>query len=615
MSRETDLALLRRFEPIVRYTRGEIFFPMDVAPYVRACSLWVQPPHKEPACLLSAGELTLDNLAQPYFDQLGSVRYLKLADPLSLTELAAYTLRSREEHDEFYVGRGRLARVGYLSRLVDALFSITLLARGRVPGDSAAAADLIYRRIQDQGEHYRYYGRVVRENGWIVLQYWFFYLYNNWRTRFYGANDHQADWEMICIYLSESDAGEVQPQWVAYASHDYSGDDLRRRWDDPELQKGGEHGEHPIIYAGAGSHASYFTPGEYLTQIELPFLTPLAKLTERAQKFWFEQLRQYGGTGLESEETEDGAASLFRIPFVDYARGDGLSIGPGQAKHWDPPGLLDPTPGWASSYRGLWGLYTRDPFAGEDAPAGPLYNRDGTMRQAWYDPVGWAGLDKVPPPTELLTTICEQQANTENRQRALRQEIAEKSRVLKGLGVEATAMREQPHLKVRHEAHQEQIESLSAALQELRAELAAEESLVESLRHYEAQVRAGHVEPPRRHIQRAHQPTSETDLKMSRLAEIWAALSVGLMLIGFVILTQFGQQYLTFWAITVVAIFIFIESIFRGRITSLVTGVTIGLAIAAALVLLYEFFWQIVGVGVLVAGGYILLDNLRELRR
>ena len=50
MSRETDLALLRRFEPIVRYTKGEIFFPMDVAPYVRACSLWVQPPHKEPGC-------------------------------------------------------------------------------------------------------------------------------------------------------------------------------------------------------------------------------------------------------------------------------------------------------------------------------------------------------------------------------------------------------------------------------------------------------------------------------------------------------------------------------------------------------------------------------------
>ena len=39
MSREADLALLRRFEPIIRYTRGEEFFPMDVARYVEACNL------------------------------------------------------------------------------------------------------------------------------------------------------------------------------------------------------------------------------------------------------------------------------------------------------------------------------------------------------------------------------------------------------------------------------------------------------------------------------------------------------------------------------------------------------------------------------------------------
>ena len=610
MNQANDLALLRRFEPIIRYTQGEIFFPMDVAAYVRACSLWVQTPHKEATCLASARELTLERLAEAYFDELGSVRYLKLAEPLTVTELAAYTLRARAEHAEFHVGRGRLARVGYLSRLVDALFSITLLARGRVPGDSAAAADLIYKQILDQREHYRYYGRVVRENGWIVLQYWFFYLYNNWRTRFYGANDHESDWEMVCIYLSEDEVGQVEPNWVAYASHDYSGDDLRRRWDDPELRK---QGEHPIIFAGAGSHASYFTPGEYLTQIELPFLSPVVKLAETAQKFWYEQLRQYGRTGVDPDE--NGAASIFRIPFVDYARGDGLSIGPGQAKNWESPGLLNPTPGWATNYRGLWGLYTHDPFAGEDAPAGPLYNRNGSMRQAWYDPVGWAGLDKVPTPTELLMTICEQKTRAETQQEALRREIAEKSKKLKGLGVEIAAMREQPHMKLRHEYHQQEIETFSATLQQLRAELAAEETLVEALDHYEGQVRAGQVEPARVHIQRPHQPTSEIDLKMSRLAEVWAAVSVGLMLIGFVVLGQFGQQFLTFWAVAVVGLFIFAESIFRGRVTNLVTGVTVGLALAAALVIFYEFFWQIVGVGVVVAGAYIALDNLRELRR
>ena len=39
-----DLELLRAFEPVVRYTKGEKFFPMDVEPYVRASSLWLHVP-------------------------------------------------------------------------------------------------------------------------------------------------------------------------------------------------------------------------------------------------------------------------------------------------------------------------------------------------------------------------------------------------------------------------------------------------------------------------------------------------------------------------------------------------------------------------------------------
>lgn len=35
----TDEALLRRFEPVLRCTKGDRFFPMDVEPYVRACGL------------------------------------------------------------------------------------------------------------------------------------------------------------------------------------------------------------------------------------------------------------------------------------------------------------------------------------------------------------------------------------------------------------------------------------------------------------------------------------------------------------------------------------------------------------------------------------------------
>ena len=72
---------------------------------------------------------------------------------------------------------------------------------------------------------------------------------------------------------------------------------------------------------------------------------------------------------------------------MDYGRGDGWSVGPGQDKEWDPPRLMNPLPSWVSGYRGLWGLYTRDPFEGEDAPAGPMYNRDKTISREWFDPV------------------------------------------------------------------------------------------------------------------------------------------------------------------------------------------------------------------------------------
>ena len=64
-----------------------------------------------------------------------------------------------------------------------------------------------------------------------------------------------------------------------------------------------------------------------------------------------------------------------------------------------------------------------------------------------------------------------------------------------------------------------------------------------------------------------------------------------------------------------IALFAFIEASFRGRLTRFVTSVTLSNAIVAALVLFYEYFWQVVEVGVLVTGIYILWDNLREVLR
>lgn len=614
MTAETDRVLLRRFEPVIRYTRGERFFPMDVEPYARACSLWMQRPGEDPVCLIPAGELTLEKLAQPRAASFGTVYFLKFIEPLDIPKLAAYNLQRimqgltrKGSQGVFRAGRGRLARVGYASRFVDALFSLTLLARGRVPGDTAAAAILEYQHILTEREHYCYYGRVVRQDGWIALQYWFFYPFNNWRSGFFGVNDHEADWEMIYVYLSESDEGEVHPEWIAYASHDFSGDDLRRRWDDPELEKVGEH---PVIYAGAGSHASYYAPGEYLTELELPFLSPLVRLMDWLQRFWRKTL------GRDQDQPPDQTEfNVFRVPFVDYARGDGLSIGPGQDKEWEEPRLLDPTPGWALNYRGLWGLYARDPISGENAPAGPLYNRDGIVRRSWYNPLGWAGLDKVLPPDGTVIRLQERRTEVSARRAELVEAISQKSRELTGLGVESAAMQGRPHLKKQCAAHQEKITALSNELDQLRAQLASDEALLEAMDLYSRQLQAGERGPARAHVHRAHCPASDDELRLSRFAEMWAAISIGLMMVGFVGLVLFSRQHLILGLVVMVSLIVFIESNFRGQLSRLIASVTIGLTIVSALVILFEFFWLIVVLAILVAGAYIMWENLKELSR
>jgi len=614
MNPNNDLALLRRFEPILSFTRGETFFPMDVEPYVTHSSLWVQRRDRTPELLAPRGQLDLERLAYPYPDEFGTVHYLKFTDPLDAAEMAAHHARHWQEQGLalFHPGKGRLARVGYVSRFVDALFSLTLFARGRVPGDAAAAAALAYQELVDHHKKYVYHGRVVRQSGWLVLQYWYFYPFNNWRSGFSGANDHESDWEMVCLYLTENEQkGTITPAWAAYASHDYHGDDLRRRWDDPEVTKVGEH---PVVYVGAGSHASYYQAGEYLTEMELAFFAPFTRLLAQFRAFWQRRLRQYEGDDFGIAEEE--GSNIFRIPFVDYARGDGLVIGPGQHVEWQAPRLLSPTPAWVAMYRGLWGLYTRDPFAGEDAPAGPMYNRDGSVRRAWYDPVGWAGLDKVPPSDELLQRVVEEKRQISEQQQAVQEEVATKSQELQSLGLQAAAMRTQPHLYTLYTAHQRQITNLSQEVNQLRAQVAGNEALLEALSYYADCLQAGAApEPLRGHLRRAHRPASDAKLRASSLAELWAAASVGLLLLIFLGLVTIGRQYLLLGLIMMIALFAFIEASFRGRLTRFVTSVTISNAIVAALVLFYEYFWQVVEVAVLVTGLYILWDNLRELLR
>jgi hypothetical protein len=607
--------LLRRFEPVIRFTKGEWFYPMDCEPYVDACSLWVARPGEDAVCVVPSGELTLERLAQQPEDTTGAVHYLKIPNPKEGEDWGRRARRRvRRSHtnpdwpkETFRAGRGRLARVGYISRLADALFSLALLARGRVPGGDVEGGRVLYGRFMEEKERFRYHGHVVRQDGWIVLRYWLFYAFNDWRSNVFGANDHEADWEKIFVFLSESESGEVRPEWVAYAAHEETGDDLRRRWDDPELEKVGEH---PVAYVCAGSHATRYDRGEYLTELAFPLPGAISTVRRILRRFWYVTLRQYADEDYRLKPYEQ-----FTIPFVDYGRGDGWSVGPGQDREWDPPRLMNPLPSWVVGYRGLWGLYTRDPFEGEDAPAGPMYNRDKTISREWFDPVGWAGLDKVPTRAEELEVITGRQAEIEERRDLLRSELLEKSSRLKALGMDADATRDQSHLSKLHENQMRHIEELSKEVETLRAQLSDDEVLAESLKDHAERLRDGERPPARAHIVHAARPVSEAETHAGRVAQLWASISIALVLVTLILIIAYERSHLLSALVFAIAMFAFIEAGFRRRLTRFIVSVNVALAVVGALVLLEHYFWSVIVLAVLAVGLYILWENLRELGR
>lgn len=371
-----DMALVRRFEPILRFTEGELFLPASVDEYVQCCQLLERGPDRVATVIAPKGSLTIEQLVELGADRPRPGQYLRFVDePFTRVQVAKWRVRS--DRPRFH-NAGRLSRVGVLSRGLDALSRASLIFRGRNASGAEAAAETQY-RTRMRPDHHPYYARVVRDSGYTVLQYWFFYVYNDWRSRVFGVNDHEADWEQVSVYLAGNDA-QLQPVWLVSSAHDEVGDDLRRRWDDPDLTI---EGEHPVIHAGLGSHSGAYLAGEYLTTHDVPAFSGLLKVSRRISRVFLPWTRDHDHVGLS-------------IPYIDYARGDGVAIGPGQVRSWEPVIIGETTP-WVVHYRGLWGNDTQDPLGGERGPAGPRYERSSQIRVSWGDPVGWAGLRKVAP--------------------------------------------------------------------------------------------------------------------------------------------------------------------------------------------------------------------------
>jgi hypothetical protein len=113
-------------------------------------------------------------------------------------------------------------------------------------------------RLISKGSKPTTYARVVADPAHprqLALQYWFFYVYNDFN------NKHEGDWEMIQLDFDAPDAQaalEKPPEEIGYSQHDGA---ERADWRDDKLERVGTH---PVVYPAAGSHANYFKPALYL---------------------------------------------------------------------------------------------------------------------------------------------------------------------------------------------------------------------------------------------------------------------------------------------------------------------------------------------------------------
>ena len=92
--------------------------------------------------------------------------------------------------------------------------------------------------------------------GQLSLQYWFFYVFNDWN------NLHEGDWEMIQLVFDAPTveaALQQSPVEVGYSQHEGA---ERAAWNDPKLER--VDGTHPVVHPADGSHANFYGEALYL---------------------------------------------------------------------------------------------------------------------------------------------------------------------------------------------------------------------------------------------------------------------------------------------------------------------------------------------------------------
>jgi hypothetical protein len=257
---------------------------------------------------------------------------------------------------------------------------------------------------------------------------------------------------------------------------------------------------------------------------------------------------------------------------------------------------------------------TEDPFGGERAPAGPKYNRDGSVRLAWYDPLAWAGLDKVPPPQEAPAVLAARLQQLDAEYGAAEAELTARRQAVRALELQTNALLGNEYWRP---VVKGQADALAKAQAELQAHSAHLQTLAESqlaCRQLLLRLEQGDWGDPQAHLHHQHRPELPLP-RQSHLLDLWGAVSGALLMLVLLLLLIYTPANWYVWIVVTVLLALGVESWLRRRLARYLINVTIFLAIVTTVVLIVAYWRLALMLAVVGLAAIMLRDNVRELRR
>ena len=171
-----------------------------------------------------------------------------------------------------------------------------------------------------------------------------------------------------------------------------------------------------------------------------------------------------------------------------------------------------------------------------------------------------------------------------------------------------------PHLAQQHQLLEAQVAEQTAKLRDLRKERSENEAVLEGLRRRIELRRARRPDDARAHIRHPMEPVSAAAMRFNRAVELWAAISISLLLVGLAAFVLFAPEQI--WASVIVLVLAFVlgESILRGRFARTVNQVAVILALISVVVLFVHFVKHAVVVLLVGLAVFLVYQRIRELR-